>query len=307
MQIANKDLNALGNTLAGAADELRKAAEDIDKGLPGNIDTTSPEFIQRLTRVRKAMSGLQAPFAGLLAGVGELSPQPPGETTSVAGAPAAASADQFRSPFKDFLTQVGAALLAAQRDLDKESRVYLDQTLGQQHILPSIFRVPKLSANMKFALEKSHDQGIDLVFFSKSDQAKELHQQSVEFEIVSAPAPVEAVRLRGAPRLDVVLERGLRSLLLAAIQNAAEVRSDLPDGYDPDRVILLRASDNKHIILYANSESKNSVGLWIFDATPPQSFKQVYSFKKTASANEVLLRDLVLEIGDVQVNFLRSR
>ena len=86
--------------------------------------------------------------------------------------------DQERLGFSQFLSNIGTAMLDTQRELDSQSLAYLQENSQNRHVLPSIFRLPKLSAEMKFALEKQDERTVNLVFFKNQTMAKEMHQQS---------------------------------------------------------------------------------------------------------------------------------
>ncbi|MFN0066781.1 MAG: hypothetical protein ACKVYV_04005 [Limisphaerales bacterium] len=96
----------------------------------------------------------------------------------------AASAD-----FADFLTNVGKAMVRAQQDLDAESQKYAATPVGQT--LPSLFRLPRVGAQMKFALEKVEGSKLGLVFFGRKSESSERYEHTLDFEVVAVPAPAD--------------------------------------------------------------------------------------------------------------------
>lgn len=214
-------------------------------------------------------------------------------------------------PFDEFLTSVGDAMLSAQKQLDQKSAEYLSSIENQPHILPSIFRLPKLSASMKFALEQTATDRLNLVFFSSGSQQSSQHQQEIDFEIVSVPAPMEALsKLRqSAPQLNLLLNPGERKLVLDAARNAKakKAASKLPDGFAPERALLLTVEPgDTYLLLYADSEQDGNVGLWRVKTSDPTSLEVIYRFDKQFADAEVSLRDLVLTLATKQQQFLKT-
>lgn len=108
----------------------------------------------------------------------------------------------------DFMRSVGAAVVDAQRQLDTASKQYVREivagdaeSLGAM-VQPAVYRLPKVSAAVKFAFESIDTERVGLIFYSDTETAKSSHQQSIEFEIVAVPPTPEALaaaREAGAP------------------------------------------------------------------------------------------------------------
>jgi hypothetical protein len=89
----------------------------------------------------------------------------------------------------DFFQGVGAAVVRAQKQLDAASQGYIEATKSQPHALPAVFRIPKMSAELKFAFQEVSKESVHLVFYSKGTEAARQHEQTLRFEIVAAPPP----------------------------------------------------------------------------------------------------------------------
>ena len=101
------------------------------------------------------------------------------------------------SEFGRFFSAVGDSLVRAQQEMDRKSAVYIEETRNHPHALPSTFRIPKISADIKFALQSVQGSKVNLLFYSKHKQSEEKHEQSLKFDIVAAPPPPEiAERIR---------------------------------------------------------------------------------------------------------------
>jgi hypothetical protein len=110
------------------------------------------------------------------------------------------------APIADFFEAIGNGLVEAQKRLDRSSASYVKGALGAAAgpggssgslALPTLFRIPKVSAELKFALEKSGSSGFNVVFYSQRSDVRELHQQTVNIELVSVPLPPDYLNQRG--------------------------------------------------------------------------------------------------------------
>lgn len=106
------------------------------------------------------------------------------------GAGGATSADATKLGFAEFLSEVGRAMVSAQQELDAESQKYAATPVGRT--LPALFRVPRVGAQMKFALEKVEGTKLGLVFFGRKSEASERYEHTLDFEVVAVPAPADA-------------------------------------------------------------------------------------------------------------------
>jgi hypothetical protein len=96
-------------------------------------------------------------------------------------------ANTARAPLGQFFESVSKGLVDAQQAMDDRSRDYLKSVAGKPYLLPSVFRIPKLSASVKFAIETVANETVNLVFYRDETTTQTQNQQSIEFDIVSAP------------------------------------------------------------------------------------------------------------------------
>lgn len=215
--------------------------------------------------------------------------------------------------FQDFMGNIAEAMVEAQDKLDLESSKYLAGISGKPHILPSIFRVPKVSAQMKFALEVEQGKKINLLFYSNSQSSNTRNEQGIDFELVSVPAPPGTEKLLqvSGPVMDLVLDRAEHRRIVEIIgrqDSSGKLQRIVEAAKDPaqaGRIVALQfaAKENesqRYLIFFATPESTNAVGVWLLTiaAAGDATLLPVYSFKKNNGEEEVVLRDMVLEMGD---------
>lgn len=198
---------------ANAGDQVAGGAASINE-----LAKTTDDFRAKLAEARTAAADVTTDLAriGLNAlGEGNLSPAAP----SAAQAPQtgdhveAKDVETRSSPvspnairLSTFFAEVGRGLVDAQRELDSESRRYLEETRNSQGFgLPSVFRVPKVSAEFQMALENKDDKGFNVIVFSKEESERRAMQQKVSFDIVSIPPTPEL--LQGLAERELVRAR----------------------------------------------------------------------------------------------------
>lgn len=103
----------------------------------------------------------------------------------------------------DFFDAIGSGVIGAQKRLDRASEEYVRSSLvgitqGDDGAdlatatLPanaSLFRIPRVTAELKCSLEKNRDQKLNLIFYSDRNDVRELHQQTIQLEVVAVPVP----------------------------------------------------------------------------------------------------------------------
>ncbi len=151
--------------------------------------------------------------------------------TPKAGPAAANEEPSTTLEFSEFINGISEAMIAAQQRLDLQTEVYLSGTSSPRP-LPAMFRLPRLKAGIKFALEKKKNEKMNLLFYSSSSAASSLQQHSVDFEVVAVPPPPESGLTPGAyvpllPRVELIMDRGERQLWLKAALNAPAVANEL--------------------------------------------------------------------------------
>lgn len=112
------------------------------------------------------------------------------------------ASNSMTSSIGDFFRNVGSGLIDAQKKLDEESESYVRSALQRDRagsadssIPPtaSTFRIPRVNAELKCSLETNSEQKLNLIFYSDRNEAREMHQQTVQLEIVAVPAPADYI------------------------------------------------------------------------------------------------------------------
>jgi hypothetical protein len=295
-------------------DEIHKSAEEFRKAAEALKDFHAKKKLTRSGQLYKSdakrLEGLERRLAESQA------------TLVVAMPPILAArglADNREEPqtidLDQFFAAVGTGFLKAQRNLDAASSEYLKTVSGQPHILPSIFRIPKMSAEVKFAVDKIDQETVGLIFYKEQQKAQTLNQQSVQFEIVSAPPP------QGTPVApviaSVVLSKTRRAEILDAVKayrlpgdntgTTTDNRLDRPNLLqDRDTVIIIAIDGDKRFLLAAaNLAAAGNVGVWYFDAQPP-SLAVLRKFGSPADPNITFVRDFITMLGNTQKAFLNK-
>jgi hypothetical protein len=232
-----------------------------------------------------------------------------------AGSKGAGSGDDNASfDFADFFLKVGKGLVDAQRKMDSESLVYLQEVSSQPHVLPTIFRIPKLSANVKFALTQEQDKSVGIIFYKDETKAQTLNQQSVEFDIVSVPAPAQ---LSSPLSVTLILSKTQRQEILKAVGDYrvpgdttganTEARLGLRAALaNPDQIIIYSPSvEGNFYLAFANADLEQNVGFWfaILNSSPSQVLA-IRKYGDVGAAGLVSLRDFILAQGRKQAEFL---
>jgi hypothetical protein len=240
--------------------------------------------------------------------------------------------------FSGFIQSVGESLSEAQKSLDSQARDALrSRSPNEVPLLPTLYRIPKLSAEVKFAFGEKTDKELNLLFFSKKEQASEEHQQSIAFDIVATPPPPELLeRLqRGIPSLQLVLAPSVREEVLDAIQSIRDLQKKqgqtaptalnelelnfLPKatsaGSTKDRLVIIGVPDpntRRYLVFAAGKSSApdqaHEVGVWHVDLTDPKvpGLQAVlrYSSKGDTGEHQGFLREFILDLGKRQAEFL---
>jgi hypothetical protein len=216
--------------------------------------------------------------------------------------------------FEEFIQRMSLGVVRAQEKLDEESAGYLTAIADKPHVLPAIFRVPKLSAQMKFALKVDASKKLNLLFFSKTDQTESQNEQSIDFEVVNVPAPPGAAAELQAvgPMLDLVLDRPLRTSVIEQVGKFDDKADGIKDIVlaARDRVLAARlivltfgtASDGatRFLLWHATDQADKSVGLWLLTRpkTGDGTLETIYKFTTANGPNENILRKQINALGD---------
>lgn len=298
-----KQFETWTNTLRDAG---KKTVKDEKDAVPGDVlqalvkdflgRAPMKQFLELAAAVPAASVGGPAAPAG--------TPGPSGDERALAEQGASVTS------FDEFLSSLSRSIVDAQRRLDAASADYLASVRDKPHIAPTVFRLPRLEAQMKFGLEVKEGQRLNLLFWGRDKQTSQLNQQAISFELVSVPAApgaIEAAR-RSLLQWTLVVDPGARRLLLEALKAIpADPLLDPVTGAarDPSlagAVAFLDLADGRRfLVLYAEDKRDKDVGLWLLTVTAEsRKLEVIYRFTKSLGPEEVLLRDLVLELATAQ-------
>lgn len=186
--------------------------------------------------------------------------------------------------FSDFLSNIGASVIQSQQKLDEQSLIYLAGIKDRQYIPPSLFRIPKISAELKVALSDEKEKGINVLLFSEKRKMNFLNQQSLKFDIVAVPPSPDLLKAayEHIPRIDFVFDRTERRRvfnrigeLLGTIENE-KVRKQIQELFDEnrhDQVVIWQLDPSpQYLLLYADPDAdpESGLGVWHFDAQKGQ-------------------------------------
>ena len=299
-----------------AAEQLRKSAEQLDqfhaKAKPTRSGKLSKRDSERLVRLEKKFSAAQKTVKTAIPDAGK--PEP--EMAPKAAAPKTEEAEPTaRFDFDGFFTEVAEGFINAQTKLDAASADYLKLVSEKPHVLPSVFRMPKLDAQMKFALEKQTGKGIQLLFYKNESTTTNLNEQSVHFEIVAAPPPagvsvspvIVAPVLAKDRRAD--LFKAIGDYLLPAPNNTAAKTDTALDRKNlvanPDNVIIIAINgDRSYLLTVADNKASGNIGVWYFEMSDNSFLNVLRKFGLNTDPNITQVRDFVLQLGTVQKEFL---
>jgi hypothetical protein len=102
--------------------------------------------------------------------------------------PGAASPMQL----ENFFQMVGEGVVAAQHKLDEKSEAYLNTRPDFSQ--PSVFRIPKVGAEIQFAMESTQTEGFNIFVYGSQDTRQQSQQHKVSFDIIAAPPPPDIMQ-----------------------------------------------------------------------------------------------------------------
>lgn len=223
---------------------------------------------------------------------------------------------------EDFFSQVGGSLVSAQRQLDQRSQEYIAElaATGAGRDMATLYRIPKVTAELKFALEKVDTQGINLLIHKQGTEASTLNEQSVQFEIAAVPAPAETLDAiqRLAPRVELLLDPSHRQKIFEAIEalesplaTAAE-KAVLESSQElllsqQRQILIVAAGEGSYFLAFADQEEEHHLGVWHFELES-STLTSVYRFdlKPKSQEEPLVLRNWVAALSARQATFLGS-
>lgn len=227
--------------------------------------------------------------------------------------------------FAEFLSDIGHSVVDTQRKLDEQSRQYLEQTKSDQHIQPAIYRIPKVSASIKFGLRKAKKSGFNIIVAKNSKDDEQTLNQSLDFEIISVPPPPGFQQsLSGEiPTISFVFSLPLRDELFADIERykLKETQAGLEKDIklllaNKSKVLILlvgprmtEEDEDDYLILYADNEFDKNVGIWSLRrnaASKSAVFGNILKFTAAPRSGENynLLREIIVAHSDHQAKLL---
>lgn len=93
---------------------------------------------------------------------------------------------------ENFFQMVGEGVVAAQQELDEQSQQYLNTRPDFSQ--PSVFRIPKVGAEIQFAMETTQTKGFNVFVYGSQDTRQQSQQHKVSFDIIAAPPPPDIIQ-----------------------------------------------------------------------------------------------------------------
>lgn len=227
--------------------------------------------------------------------------------------------------FSDFLSDIGNSVVETQKKLDEQSRVYLEQTKGERHITPAIYRLPKVSASIKFGMRKTKKEGFNIIVAQRTQEDEKMLNQSLDFEIISVPPPPDYQQSFSdeIPSIGFLFSTATRTTLFNEIK---KYQPRLPEQKDLNqnrllkqqkRVLILQLNPpmNKDmedfLLLLADEGGEQNVGIWLLSLDPSGKKKSLFEMilKFTANGRQGekydLLRKIMLAHSNQQAKLLQ--
>lgn len=177
-----------------------------------------------------------------------------------------------RARSEDFLEGMVHSMVRVRGKLDEENRRTLERVRADPNHDPSLLRMPRMTAELRFALEKVSKEGWDVLVYSSGSEARELNQQTLTAEIVSVPPTPEMIAAtRHRAPVSLVLDPDLRSALLAVVRAHAEPRHrDLLVESWPRVVVLREEPGGTFLLLFTKGDdSEKDLGILGAVLDPP--------------------------------------
>lgn len=140
-----------------------------------------------------------------------------------AGEQRPATTEAERADFANAITLLANGMVTAQRNLDRASLDYSRGRSRDAAVVPTSFRIPKLTAGFHFSIDRVAQTGIDLLLWHSSKETRERNQQSVSFDIIAVPPSAEFIETiqTGLPRARLLATRAERDAWLGQIRDRA--------------------------------------------------------------------------------------
>lgn len=218
-----------------------------------------------------------------------------------------------RSHLARFFEEVGRGVTDAQRHLDRETAAYNRGSPPQ----PSLFRIPKASAEIRFAISSLTASGMNVFVASSTEEERRQQQHSVSFDVVAAPPPADyraqTAPLRSLVVLDPTLREHVRNRLAGSrtqyMQAFAKeegfdhtVLFQFQEGYIGGRAEAQHSGEGSPTPLYPQLVFIPAAE----DEAPQRIAPASWSPTEAASSNAAPLASFLLEMGAVQAQVLSA-
>ncbi|MCB0583561.1 MAG: hypothetical protein KDD10_30050 [Phaeodactylibacter sp.] len=221
--------------------------------------------------------------------------------------------------FSDFLSKIGESVVQSQKKLDQKSIEYLSSIRDRPYLPPTLFRIPKIEAELKVALEEKDQTGLNVILFSRQSEMSRLNQQSLRLEIAAVPPSPDL--LKGiqdhTPRVDFLFDHLERKEVFDLLIKLGAALEKLPLTRQVERMhreenrerVLIWPIPTKscYLLLFAGEFSQNDVGIWFLDKNKASLEPVVrIDLKEKPSENQAPFREFVFELGLAQQKLLRG-
>lgn len=222
--------------------------------------------------------------------------------------------------FSDFLAEIGDSVVQSQEKLDQRSIDYLQSIRNRPYIPPTLFRIPKIAAELKIALEENKNKKLNVILYSQQTQMKQLQEQSLNFEIAAVPPSPELLQILQdqTPRIEFLFDNLKRLAVFKALDELGPNQSNpklkaqlkrIAAAENQNQVLIWPIeSDQRFLILFAGEISGEDVGIWYLD-TENQILSPVLrlDLKPKAAEDQEPLRRFIFTLGNAQARLFGGR
>lgn len=310
----DSELKEIAEELFSEADALKKLARPFQRRVDGLSAEDKKKDLDEIGLTLMRINGFYHQARAKLAGT----------DTSLEGQPEARERSIVDSTpegtnFADFLANIGTSFIETQQKLDQQSIEYLNSIQDRPYLPPTVFRIPKISAELNVALEEKKGMGVNVILFSKQQEMSTYNQQSMNFEIAAVPPSPELLQILRdqTPKIDFLFDTMKRQSVFDQIekltpqQNNPKLKAQLQIIATQDnrnRVLIWPIGANgTFLILFAGEASGDDVGIWFLN-TQKEDLEPVLrlDLKPKPGENQGPLREFVFELGQTQEKLLGS-
>jgi len=189
-------------------------------------------------------------------------------------------------PLESFFDQVSKSVVRAQQRLDMQSLAYA-QELKDSPVPPSLFSIPKVTAEIKLGLSVQKNSNILVTLFGKPENTTNFSESTVSFDVVASAPPPGGAGLYTAPIPSFLVVGMERDSVAAAIQKISQAikaktgvdLSGAPAGWLPSAVIfrgsesLAPASRAEYLFVKRSDNASQALFTVRFNTAKPDDAK----------------------------------